>query len=68
MSFIYFGGALTDYLAVYPYYILGHRIYFSQYCVQSAVEIKDLRTETTENYHSGKKNKKQKQKQKTKPY
>lgn len=39
---------LTEYLAVYLCYILGHRIHFWQYGAQSVVEIKDLRTEALE--------------------
>lgn len=44
---------LTECLAVYPYYILRHRTHVCQYDVKSAVEIKDLRTETSENFPSG---------------
>ena len=31
----------------------GHRIYFCQYRVQSAIEIKDLRTEASEKFPCG---------------
>ena len=58
MSSIYVGAGqrmLTKYSAVYPYCVLGHTIHFCQYGVQSAVEIKDLMTETSEIFPLGEK-------------
>ena len=58
MNTISFGASLrmlTKCLEVYPYNILGSRTRFCQYGVQPVVEIKDLGTETSENFPCGEK-------------